>query len=1663
MRKHLTRFFVCLMIISLLNGVAPAYAAGSDRQTENIALRKTVTDSSNAPVSEYWSPAFLTDGENKSLTDGNTAVGWTSPDQNNAGTPQDMQINLTIDLNGIYAVSSVAIAPTEFDEGKFFPVAYTIYTSTNGSEWTEAASDSKTQVPGAGSANKQNYAFDTPLTAAYVRLTITQHRPEYNDDGSIKKYLSQLGEIEVYGVQTEPPITEPDPAGDNVALHKLVTDSSNAPVNDYWSPAFLTDGANETVTGSNNAVGWSSPDTNGAGTPQDQIIDLVVDLQGTYKINEVSLLPTKFDSGKFYPTSYIIYHSVNGMDWTAATSDTITDVPPVSPLRYRLQEEVNASYVKVSITGHRFADNKYMSQLGEIEVYGVQINIPPTEPEPEGTNIALGQKVSATSYFTDPDHKQNYAVEHLVDGLRGDSSESSHFGWATKRNIGETDPVTILLELDGIYAVENIVLSPILSDSGRFFPVDYTIRLSENGTDWSQLANVAGADTGGQLRQHKSETSIRSKYVEISITWHRLGAENGRQLYASRIGELEVYGELAQRDTPAINKPALRMTPGSSDQLTVGWRTGKPLSDIQWSSSDTSVVSVAADGTVCAASEGSAIITGTYAGDTVTCNVTVTSDKATDHFMFTAFWPMEKENINQTWVNQMAAAGINNIQLQYSMNTANFDDNIAIIQLAQNAGIGVTVNEKAWGWGDITSWSDAQITEAARKYSHIPGVNGYFLVDEPSVGDQPRYYHCFKAFKNAMPSADVHFNFLPYLTGMEELLASEARPYVDYLMFDAYIYPGESGINDDYLFSTSERVRELGINYGINTAQYVESLDQSFINLRRPSGSELLYKANAILAYGVKQIAYFTWRTPTDVGDFGEAVVRPDGTPTDLYEVISSFNNRVLRMEDILMNVDALAVYHSGENCGSAFHPLPESFFLQPVSSSERGLIISYMRQRGTGDHLQNYVMLVNRDTTSPVTVSFTADASAAPMQTISGETITAIEPNADGIYTLTLAAGDGILLQTNENFQWDLDTAFTETPAGENAAQAGETTLSPHADQLTDGARISNSYADGCALPGYQTNVGSGTTVTMNFGGLQTLNRVDLYPGSAADFPQNFRLEGSPDGSTWTVLDEQSGYALPGNGVYSTTFQASKYRALRLTVTSTASGQLQLCEWEAYNDDGSVPLPAALNGAVPADAQMQPADNLARRAGVEIICSDSHEPGAYWYKTLINDGVCYDAIGVGNAGWSSTAREKANDNPPWIGYDLGEIKNINKVVVYNAWDDRGAKKAECFPSDYAVEVSLDGKIWTAVYAVSNDSNWEQVGARVLGFEEVPAQYVRFVGQRMGRCGEGFFMQLSELEIYGSDFHPSDKTALESLIAQVETLRQTDYTAGSWFHLESALAAARIVQENVAASQSEVDSIVNQLKRAVEDLVSAGSQQPSNPVNPIEPVLPPAPGNSGKPSNSNETDQTDNPIKPDEPKNTPEQFPAGTVAPPETIFTDIASEQWYYDAIAYVCSSGLFNGVTANTFQPESDMTRAMLTTVLYRLAGTPHTAANTAFQDVDAQAYYADAVAWGRANGIINGTSDSLFSPDKKVTREQIVVFLYRYAVYCGHDVSSRTSLEQYADFSEVSGYARDALAWAVSMGLINGRTGDTLAPQGTATRAETATLLMRFTNLFQ
>ena len=174
-------------------------------------------------------------------------------------------------------------------------------------------------------------------------------------------------------------------------------------------------------------------------------------------------------------------------------------------------------------------------------------------------------------------------------------------------------------------------------------------------------------------------------------------------------------------------------------------------------------------------------------------------------------------------------------------------------------------------------------------------------------------------------------------------------------------------------------------------------------------------------------------------------------------------------------------------------------------------------------------------------------------------------------------------------------------------------------------------------------------------------------------------------------------------------------------------------------------------------------------------------------------------------------------------------------------------------------------------------------------------------------------------------------------------------------------------------------------------------------------------------------------------------------------FTDVSTSDWFYDDVAFVYKNGLFSGTDSRSFSPNASMTRAMLVTVLYRLEGEPTVTGRSSFTDVRSGAYYEKSVIWAAANGIVTGTDSTSFSPDAKVTREQLAAILYRYAQYRKLDTDASAKLNSFTDADSVSAYASEALGWAVSEGLINGASGK-LMPKGDATRAQVAAILHRF-----
>ena len=179
---------------------------------------------------------------------------------------------------------------------------------------------------------------------------------------------------------------------------------------------------------------------------------------------------------------------------------------------------------------------------------------------------------------------------------------------------------------------------------------------------------------------------------------------------------------------------------------------------------------------------------------------------------------------------------------------------------------------------------------------------------------------------------------------------------------------------------------------------------------------------------------------------------------------------------------------------------------------------------------------------------------------------------------------------------------------------------------------------------------------------------------------------------------------------------------------------------------------------------------------------------------------------------------------------------------------------------------------------------------------------------------------------------------------------------------------------------------------------------------------------------------------------------------PSEKFTDVDQDKWYHEGVDYAIKNGLMEGVGGNLFAPDATTTRAMVVTILYRLDGEPAVTKDIPFADVPAGQWYSNAINWAAANGIVDGYGNGKFGPDDTITREQMAAILYRYASYKGYSVSDLANLTGYTDAASVREWASTALRWAVAEGLIEGTSATTLSPSGDSTRAQVATLLMRF-----
>ena len=234
-----------------------------------------------------------------------------------------------------------------------------------------------------------------------------------------------------------------------------------------------------------------------------------------------------------------------------------------------------------------------------------------------------------------------------------------------------------------------------------------------------------------------------------------------------------------------------------------------------------------------------------------------------------------------------------------------------------------------------------------------------------------------------------------------------------------------------------------------------------------------------------------------------------------------------------------------------------------------------------------------------------------------------------------------------------------------------------------------------------------------------------------------------------------------------------------------------------------------------------------------------------------------------------------------------------------------------------------------------------------------------------------------------------------------------------------------------------------------------GATEPTPPSEPDTPTEPTNPADPTEPEETEPEETEPEETEPTEPDGEPD-VETGVELP----FTDVPQSAWYRKSVEFVYTNGYMNGVSATEFAPKSSVTRGMMVTVLYRIAGSPSVDAEDAAYFSDSQGkYYTDPVGWAKANGIVNGISATCFAPEKKITRQDAMTIFYRYCVeYLGLDGSSSRDLSGFVDSEYVSGYAFDAISWAVDNGIMNGAPaegGMKLNPRNNLTRAEAAKLL--------
>lgn len=649
--------------------------------------------------------------------------------------------------------------------------------------------------------------------------------------------------------------------------------------------------------------------------------------------------------------------------------------------------------------------------------------------EAQPINLALGRTVTAVSSYEMAN--EGWGLTNLVDGDKTGprATGSVANGWTSSPTTNQpsaNNPVWVMIDLGSQYQVDQIVLWP-RNDGGTIskgvgYPVDFKVQISADKTTWIDKAvhtNYPSPTTG--LQQTIDFNKDGARYVRVIAT--KLVADDWNQ-YVMQFREIEVFQSAsALNDAEAVAADAAAIDLGN---LTAIYKNlylpslGGEASNISWVSLNPSYLN--AEGIIVKRPEAGepdasvvleALVKRGQESQVREFSVTVKAKIARvaepDSFKIGIFWPPTWEFTNDEQYKYIKEANVTDVENVIGGGLDSEEKNLEMLELAEANGLKVSVADTR------VNGSDRQIQEMVQTYMDHPATSGYYIQDEPGVGGLQAAADRYGKILAVDPDRVPYVNLLP-----EQAVAGYEHNYVrawvekagpqnlKYLSFDNYPLLMGNSFSGTY-FSNLEIIRKTGLEYGVKTSSYLQSIGIPG-GLRRPIATEMDYLAYANMAYGMKSLVWFTYWTPTERTEaFTDAIIDAAGNKTDLYVPFQQINGKIAKLGQTLINLDAVQVYHSGPSKPAGVPSLPKSFFFQPEEQSD-DLIISHLVHQTNG---QTYIMIVNKSLTDAKQLSFSLDTSVRGIEEISNATGLATSTDFDpetGLLKTVLEAGEGKL-----------------------------------------------------------------------------------------------------------------------------------------------------------------------------------------------------------------------------------------------------------------------------------------------------------------------------------------------------------------------------------------------------------------------------------------------------------------------------------------------------------------------------------------------------------------------------------------------------------------------------------------------------------------------------